>query len=406
MKNMKYRLLSLLACVLLPYVSFAQKTYELYVGDDVLMTAPTPPNNGALYQTSWAARTQGITVTKEGSYAARAKVTKYFKGVGEVQCDYYWYNYVGNQQITNHSTVYYKIYCKQVNVSLNKSSITLDVGGSEYLTHSFSPSNVKTKPNVTWSSSRPSVAEVDNSGRVTARSAGTAEIIIRTDQETSATCIVTVIDPNAGGGSSGGGTGGDNSDSGGSSNAPSSVSLQNTLDLSKGESYTLKPVLQPSGTSATFSWSSADENVVTVTSSGKVTAISYGTTVVTVKTNNGLSASCKINVLEAPSSISLPSETYMTLGYGYVLTPMLSPSNSKTSFTWTSSDISIATVNSTGKVTAKKPGTVTIKVNTLNGLEAQTILKVCEAESGLDNRNVNERFSKIRTLVSDTLNGR
>lgn len=353
---MKRKLLALLVFALIPCLSYAQKTYELYVGDDVLMTAPTPPNNGALYQTAWAARTQGITVTKDGAYAARAKVTKYFKGVGEVQCDYYWYNYVNNKQITNHSTVYHKIYCKQVNVKLNKSSMTMDVGGSEYLTHSFSPSNVRTKPNVTWSSSRPGVAEVDNSGRVTARSAGTADIIVKTDQETSATCTVTVIDPHAGGGSSGGGTGGGNSGSGGVTDGGNSGSGGNNAGSGGG----------------------------------------------TAGDNSGSGGGS--TAPDAPSSISLPSQTYMTLGYGYVLTPMLSPANSKTSFTWTSSDNSIATVSSGGKVTAKKPGSVTIKVKTLNGLEAQTVMNVNQPESGLDNRNVNTRFAKIRSLVSDTLN--
>ena len=356
---MKYRLLTLLVCVLFQCLSYAQNTYELYVGDDVLMNAPTPPHGGALYQTAWAARTQGITVTKDGKYAARAKVTKYFKGVGEVQCDYYWYNYVGNQQITNHSTVYHKIYCKQVNVKLNKSSMTLDVGGSEYLTHSFSPSNVRTKPSVTWSSTHPVVAEVDNSGRVMARSAGTTEIIVKTDQETSATCTVTVVDPYGGGGSSGGGTtGGGNSGSGGGTDGGNSGS--------------------GGGNSGTGGGNAGD--------------------------NSGSGGDS--TVPDAPSSVSLPSQTYMTLGYAYVLTPMLSPANSKTSFTWTSSDISIATVNSSGKVTAKKLGSVTIKVQTPNGLEAQTVLNINEPESGLDNRNVNVRFARIRSLASDTLNER
>ena len=61
---------------------------------------------------------------------------------------------------------------------------------------------------------------------------------------------------------------------------------------------------------------------------------------------------------------------------------------------------------SVGKVTAKKQGTVTIKVQTPNGLEAQTVLKISEPESGLDNRNVNVRFARIRSLASDTLNER
>jgi hypothetical protein len=79
-------------------------------------------------------------------------------------------------------------------VSLNKSSTTLTVGGTETLTPSFTPSGA-TNQNVTWNSSNTAVATVSN-GTVHAVSAGTATITVTAADTTNgtktATCAVTV----------------------------------------------------------------------------------------------------------------------------------------------------------------------------------------------------------------------
>ena len=73
----------------------------------------------------------------------------------------------------------------------------------------------------------------------------------------------------------------------------------------------------------------------------------------------------------APTSVSL-NKTALTLDVGksYTLTKTVSPSNAVTSYTWSSSNTSVATVDSNGKVTAKKAGTATITVKTSNGKTA------------------------------------
>ena len=72
-----------------------------------------------------------------------------------------------------------------------------------------------------------------------------------------------------------------------------------------------------------------------------------------------------------PTSVSL-SKTSLTLDVGksYTLTKTVSPSNAVTSYTWSSSNTSVATVDSNGKVTAKASGTATITVKTSNGKTA------------------------------------
>ena len=77
-------------------------------------------------------------------------------------------------------------------VTLNKTSLTLNKGASETLTATVSPSNATNK-SVTWSSSNTSVATVDSNGKVTAVSAGSTTVTVKTnDGGKTATCAVTV----------------------------------------------------------------------------------------------------------------------------------------------------------------------------------------------------------------------
>ena len=77
-------------------------------------------------------------------------------------------------------------------VSLNKTTLSLSINGTEQLTASVSPSNATNK-NVTWSSSNTNVATVNSNGLITARASGTAIITVSTqDGNKTAQCTVTV----------------------------------------------------------------------------------------------------------------------------------------------------------------------------------------------------------------------
>ena len=76
-------------------------------------------------------------------------------------------------------------------VSINPTSANLQIGGSTDLTYTILPANATDK-SVSWTSSDPSVAKVNN-GHVTAVAAGTTTITITTtDGNKTATCSVTV----------------------------------------------------------------------------------------------------------------------------------------------------------------------------------------------------------------------
>ena len=108
-------------------------------------------------------------------------------------------------------------------VTLDKSTLSLKVGESTTLTATVVPDNATDKT-VTWACSDTSVATVDENGKVTAVSEGTATITAAAGGK-SASCTVTVTKESGGGGGGGsyGGGGGSSVSSGYTVSVPASV---------------------------------------------------------------------------------------------------------------------------------------------------------------------------------------
>lgn len=78
-------------------------------------------------------------------------------------------------------------------VSLNKTELSLVVGSNETLTATVEPATATNKA-ATWKSSKPAIAEVDETGKVTAKQVGTATITVTTkDGGKTAICEVKVL---------------------------------------------------------------------------------------------------------------------------------------------------------------------------------------------------------------------
>ena len=160
---------------------------------------------------------------------------------------------------------------------------------------------------------------------------------------------------------------------------PTGVKLnQSSLTLGKGESYGLiSTVLPANAKNKTCTWSTSNSSVATVSNTGKVTAKATGTAVITVKTVNGKTATCKVKVKPAPTSVKI-NPTALTLGKGESYT--VSESTSKGSYAnganlkWTSTNTRVATVQK-GKgnkavIKAVGTGTASIKITLYNGKTA------------------------------------
>ncbi len=152
------------------------------------------------------------------------------------------------------------------------------------------------------------------------------------------------------------------------------VSLnQSTASVKVGGTLNLTATVEPSdATNKAVSWSSNNETVATV-SGGVVTAKAAGTAVITVTTADGnKTATCTVTVSDnvvSVTGVSLNKNTLsMVVGGSETLTATVEPANATTNtVSWSSSDPSVASVESNGKVTAKGAGTTVITVTTTDG---------------------------------------
>ena len=135
-----------------------------------------------------------------------------------------------------------------------------------------------------------------------------------------------------------------------------------SLSLAEGKSNSLDPVVMPeNATDKTFTTTSSDDNVATVDENGRVTAVGYGTCVITFTSGDKKStATCKVNVKCTEFTLD-----DATLNFGNTMT--LAPAFKKDykgitndKITWKSSDEKVATIDKNGVVTATGKGTVTI----------------------------------------------
>ena len=118
-------------------------------------------------------------------------------------------------------------------------------------------------------------------------------------------------------------------------------------------------------------WSSDNTDVVTVDQTGTMMAQDNGKATITVRTKeHGKTATCEVTVAQWVRSISLDNRRLQIEigGEATLSVASFSPDNAfDTSVTWSSSDDAIASVDNSGKVTAKAIGNATIKATAKDG---------------------------------------
>lgn len=245
-------------------------------------------------------------------------------------------------------------------ITLSNTDEILHVDGEHkdklYLYAVVSPANAD-DTSVTWSSSNPAVATVDNNGVVSALTEGETTITCTSNMtpSVSATCKVTVFQPIY----------------------VKSITLDKTSEelwANEGESSTfqLKATVDPeNATYSSVHWMSSDEDVAWVDCWGRVTALSAGTATITCQSikNQDITATCNVTVHQRVQDVFvtaerdglLPEETVQLNALCYPT----SADNQKV--TWSSSDDTVATVSADGVVRALKYGSVTISAAATDG---------------------------------------
>ncbi len=245
-------------------------------------------------------------------------------------------------------------------LQLNFDEKTLVIGEEFKLKATMQPSSAE-EVNLTWTSSNEKVAKVSNNGTVKAISGGTAVIKVQTaDKKITKFCVVNVVEP------------------------VTNIKLNKTsYVMGVGKRFTLKATVEANtATNPKLKWSTSNSKVATVNSKGVVTAKSLGTVVITVTAQDGTraEASCDIRVVRAVTSVTLNTSAVTTVeGRSFTLKATVRPNNATIKkVKWTSSDESVAIVDSKGVVTALKAGTATIKASATDnsGKYASAVVKV------------------------------
>ena len=180
-------------------------------------------------------------------------------------------------------------------VTLDKTSATLTVGGTETLTATVSPDNATNK-SVTWTSSDTSVATVAN-GVVTAVAPGTATITVtsKADANKNASCSVTVNAPTV---------------------AVTGITLDKTsATLTVGGTETLTATVSPdNATDKSVTWTTSDASVATV-ADGVVTAVGEGEATITATATNGTDETDDDQTASCDVTVSAPAEVKVQISY-------------------------------------------------------------------------------------------
>lgn len=266
------------------------------------------------------------------------------------------YSYAVNQGIP------YKYLDKYVNLDVH--NLKLNLGQSRQLVAMLKTYKTLDPVKQEWTSDNPEVASVEN-GVVTAKSGGTAVITVKTINGETDTCEV-VVDSEL--------------------KPITNITLSKTsLDLNVGKQEGLKVTIDPLDTTdnKNISWTSSDNAVAIVNATGKVTAKSPGTTVITAESENGIKAQCTVTVKSPITSIKL-NQGRLTMDMNsepVQLRAMINPANTTDdkTLTWTSSNISVATVDELGYVTPVSEGVATITVETMNGLKTTCTVTVVKS---------------------------
>lgn len=231
---------------------------------------------------------------------------------------------------------------------LEDTELEMYVGQTHIVGYKITPDNASDKT-VIWESFNTKVATVDADGKITAKSPGTALIMIMSKADPSIYKMITVT----------------------VKQKATSVKMNyKEVTMNRGEYFDMEVTIAPTNsTEASLIWESLNTKVVTVSSTGRLTARAEGTAIVLVRTESGVTSYCTVTVLEPVTSLELdPTDIVIEVGEVFAIDPVFKPAEpSNVEVKWQSYDTSIATVNALGEVTGVSRGSTVITCESVDG---------------------------------------
>ena len=272
----------------------------------------------------------------------------------------------------------------------------MKVGEKETLSVVVTPSNSKSKYNLDWTSSNPQVASVSNSGYVQALMAGATTITVKTPNGKQDSIELTVEEIFA-----------------------TTVSVEFEYSaIQTGSTYQLTATVYPNNTTnKNIIWSSSNDDVISVTQDGTITAESTGIAVVTATSTSNSAAKKSLTIMVKDvievTSLSLNHTSLQVYkGKSASLTCYVNPTNATDkTVTWSSNAPDIVTVNNNGSLNIHNAGTATITVTSANGKSTSCTVTVPRVEASsfylstgmmtdLENLAVGDNYQLTYTCLS------
>lgn len=265
----------------------------------------------------------------------------------------------------------------EIIINNNYVDIKLTEGETQYqLVAAVIPDNSHYK-NLIWSSNNAEIADVDDSGMVTAKKAGTAKITVSTiDKSLSTDCRIKVRQGVRG------------------------ISLNQSLLRMNADSKphdVISARIEPqNATNQNIKWESNDTSIASVDEKGIITPHTGGMAFISVTTEDGdFIAECRLlvagetaeqsnsqqqntNILEVDNIIYIANKP-KTLNLGDKYTLIVKKKNADTenvNITWSSGNTYVAAIDKNGQLTAKGYGKAKISAKTPDGMTDEFILTV------------------------------
>lgn len=322
-------------------------------------------NLGKPQKTVWSVGDKTIASVSAGTVTGKGA------GMTEVTCTMTW-----KDGTTLSAKAAVDVYLPVTKVTLDSSKLTVNVGDTAALSAEIKPAEARYNT-VTWSTSDPSIATVDENGVVTGVAVGKVKITATSDEPVqgkakpkAVTCSVTV-----------------------NQGAQSLTMEDSQITIAKGKSQKLVPTVSPDTTSnKKLTWTSSNTKVATVNASGQVTGKGTGSCTITAETTDGtgLKASVNVTVIQAVTGLKVSggkSKVAVTNGETLALGVTVSPADATNKeVMWSSDNIAVATVDhATGVVTGQSVGTCKITAKTMDGSKKTAVYTVVvEPEIPLD----------------------
>lgn len=353
-------------------ITLDKESETLFIDNTLTLTATVTPDTATDKSIIWTSDNEAVaTVDTNGIVSAKSEGTATITAKA------------GEQSATCAITVKKEVAATGVKI-LNAPE-TLNYGTPLKLEAKVIP-DTATNQEVTWSSSKDSIATIDKDGNVKTVGEGDVTFTVKTeDGGHVASCKIKIVKT-------------------GEEVAVTDVSLdKSTLKLNKDARGKLTATVVPTNaTNPAVSWSSSKPEVATVDGEGNVSAVGGGTATITVTTvEGGFTATCEVTVNVPVKDVSLDKEKaeMPVSGTLQLIATVLPEDASNKNVKWISTNPSVATVDSTGLVTAIAKGNATITVEAEDGKRTDS----CEVTVSVPVESVSVNPATAKLIVGKTL---